>query len=158
MPSNLQHWYDGNTSVTLPDGRTITPCANCFLKYNPDLFSGSVVTLPNGTSAANQYWFGSSARTYGFLRGPGRNNLDLTINRQFKIRERLQFEFVANFTNMLNHTQFASGSFNGSTGTVQTADPSHGTVPGMNSNVNFGTHSLSTYEARQVVFNLRARF
>jgi hypothetical protein len=157
VPSNLQRWYDGNTSVTLPDGRIITPCNHCFLKYNPDLFTGRVVTLPNGQIQADQLWYGSAGRTYGFLRGPGRNNTDLTINRQFKIRESMQFELVANFTNAFNHTQF-SNNLNLGTGTVTTPDPAHGLVAGMNSNSNFGTRGLGTYEPRQITFSGRLRF
>src|SRR5262249_22744935 len=38
VPAALQHWYDGKTTVTLPSGRQITPCANCFLRYNIDAF------------------------------------------------------------------------------------------------------------------------
>ena len=44
VPKDLQRWYDGRTTVTLPSGRRITPPANTFLKYNPDAFAGRVVT------------------------------------------------------------------------------------------------------------------
>ena len=43
VPKALQHWYNGKTSVTLPDGRVITPCAYCFLKYNPDIWVGQTI-------------------------------------------------------------------------------------------------------------------
>ena len=158
VPENLQHWYDGKTSVTLPDGRIITPCNHCFLKYNPDLFGGRVVTMPNGQIQADQFWFGSAARTYADLRGPGRNNVDLTLNWQIKIRENVQFELVTNFTNAFNHPQFVSNAYNAATGTVTAPDPANGLQAGMNSNSNFGTHSLSTYDPRQITFVGRIRF
>ena len=36
LPENLQGWYDGRTTITLPSGRRVTPPANTYLKYNPD--------------------------------------------------------------------------------------------------------------------------
>ena len=43
VPSNLQHWYDGKTKVTLPCGLTVTPAKNTYLKYNACAFSGEVL-------------------------------------------------------------------------------------------------------------------
>jgi hypothetical protein len=158
VPKELQRWYDGKTTVTLPGGRQITPCNFCFLKYNPDLFQGRVVGLPNGQAVQDPFWFGTAARTYGDLRGFGRNNIDLSLTRRFAITERFRLDVQANFTNALNHTQFASGNFDTGTGTVTVTDPATGLKPGMNSNSNFGTHGLSTYEPRQVTFTMRLRF
>ena len=53
LPENLWGWYDGNTRVTLPSGRIITPPARTYLKYNPDAFAGRVVTTPNGRVVAD---------------------------------------------------------------------------------------------------------
>ena len=46
VPKELQHWYDGKTKVTLPDGRVIQPSKNTFLKYYEGAWSGRV--LPDG--------------------------------------------------------------------------------------------------------------
>ena len=46
LPKSLEGWYNGSASVTLPDGRKYTPCAQRYLKYNPDAFGGEVVSTP----------------------------------------------------------------------------------------------------------------
>ena len=159
VPKALQRWYDGNTSVTLPDGRTITPCGQCFLKYNPDRFAGRVVTLPNGSTAVDQLWYGNGSRNYGYLRGPRYSNVDMTINRQFKVREGIRFELAANFTNAFNHPNFMNSGYNFSAGTTAVdGPPGSGLFAGMNSNNNFGTHGLSTFEPRQIMFMGKLRF
>ena len=60
VPKALQHWYNGSTTVTLPDGRQITPCANCFLQYNVDAFSLPVIPNPTtpGAYINDNYWAG----------------------------------------------------------------------------------------------------
>ena len=75
LPSSLQGWYNGKTSITLPDGRSYTPCAQCYLEYNPDAFIGETLVTANGGHQTNQYWYGTNAIDYGSLRGPGRNNI-----------------------------------------------------------------------------------
>ena len=71
LPKNLWGWYDGNTRVTLPSGRIITPPVRTYLKYNPDAFAGRVVTTPNGRIVADNSGMATrspttrSARTTG---------------------------------------------------------------------------------------------
>jgi len=48
--------------------------------------------------------FGNAGRNT--VRGPGRNNFDLTIGRHFKLAESRQVEFRAEFFNAFNHTNF----------------------------------------------------
>jgi hypothetical protein len=57
-------------TVTLPDGRKIAPCANCFLLYNVDAFAGSYVPDPTrpGLYLADNYCVGNAAVTYSGLR------------------------------------------------------------------------------------------
>jgi hypothetical protein len=157
VPKELQRWYDGKTTVTLPSGHQITPCANCFLKYSSDAFRGRVVQFgPNSYKTDILYW-GTAPRNYGDFRGPGRNNLDFTLTCEFSVKERLRVELVAYFTNFLNHTQFTSYSMGlGSTNTVYNA--ATGLLPGMSSNASFGTRSTSTYQPRQGIMSLRVRF
>ena len=62
VPKELQRWYDGVTSVTLPCGRIITPTKNTFLKYNACAFQGQTVLAPNGKYIPDQYWIGASHR------------------------------------------------------------------------------------------------
>ena len=114
VPKEMQKWYDGVTSVTLPCGRIITPTKNTFLKYNACAFEGQVLLAPNGKFIADQYWVGSSAQTFGDFRGPGRVNFDLSLRRTFRIKEHLTLNVNADATNLLNHAEYsgACGSCN----------------------------------------------
>ena len=42
-----------------------------------------------------------------YMRGPGINNFDMSIQKQFSIRERLRLQFRADAFNAFNHTQFS---------------------------------------------------
>ena len=160
LPQKYWGWYNGVTSITLPDGRQYTPCAQCYLKYNPDAFAGQVLTEANGTNQANLYWLGNAAIDYGQLRGPGRNNFDFSLSRDFRIMERYVLSFHANVTNVLNHTQFLPGSFNMALGGIQTtANPAQGLLPGEPQSAStFGTHNMLTFDPRQMIMEMRFRF
>jgi hypothetical protein len=163
VPENLQHWYDGNTKVTLPDGRVIQPSRNTFLKYYEGAWSGRVVQTANGAYVPDVYWYGTAAQTFAEMRGPGRVNADLSLRREFRIRERFNLEVAANATNLFNHTQFAA-NYDGGLGSTNTAlNAANGLRPGMGSAGNtFGTLSLSStaavFDPRQIVMNVRLRF
>lgn len=162
VPKSLQHWYDGNTSVTLPCGRVVTPPKNTFLKYNSCAFQGDVVSTPDGSVVPDVYWYGTAASTYGDMRGPGRFNIDMGLRRVFRIREQLSVALGADATNLLNHTQYWGGpngtysNYLGSTNLV--ADRSVGLVPGMGTNGSFGTMGVASLDPRQFVLNVRITF
>ncbi len=160
LPSSYQKWYDGKTSITLPDGRQYTPCAQCYLMYNPDAFVGQTLTTANGGHQADLYWVGNAAVDYGEMRGPGRNNLDLTLTRDFRIRERYSVSLMANVTNALNHTQFRTGSYNMALGSIQVTDvPAQGLLAGQGqSAATYGSHNLNTFDPRQMILEMRVRF
>src|SRR5258708_20207282 len=130
VPTELQHWYDGKTTVTLPCGLKMTPAKNTFLKYNACAFQGQVLTAPNGSTIANQFWFGPTNQTNGDLRGPGRFNMDLSLRRSFAIRERIRLAISADASNVLNHTQY-NGNFSGGLGNTVLSGPTtaSGTSP-----------------------------
>jgi hypothetical protein len=44
----------------------------------------------------------------GLLRGPGTNDFDLTVNKDFKVKERLRFRIQFEAFNAFNHTQFSA--------------------------------------------------
>src|SRR5262249_18337940 len=163
VPKELQHWYDGNTKVTLPDGRVIQPAKNTFLKYYEGAWSGRVLQVANGSYVPDVYWYGTAAQTFDQMRGPGRFNIDMSLRRTFKIRERWNLEFAANATNLLNNTQLAA-NYSGALGGTDTAvNAASGLQPGMGANGNpFGVLTLagtnSVFDPRQVVMNLRLRF
>src|ERR1035441_6349026 len=87
VPKNLQGWYNGSTSVTLADGRIITPGEFTYLKYNPDYFAAPVVQFPNGQYSEDQYWYGKTAMYPNGLRTPRFSNANISINRDFPIHE-----------------------------------------------------------------------
>lgn len=153
LPESMQGFYDGKRSVTLPSGRSITPCNGCFLKYNPDAFAGRVIQLANGQSVADPFWFGNAALSYGDIRGPGRFNTDLNLSRSFNIMEGKKLQFVANVSNAFNQTQFAA-SGNLATGDVNTTNWL-GQIQNFNQ---LGGHGLGTFEPRQVELKLRFTF
>ena len=160
LPKNLQGWYNGKTSITLPDGRIYTPCSQCYLEYNPDAFVGETLTTANGGHQSNLFWWGTNAIDYGSLRGPGRNNFDMTLMRDFRIRERYTLSFSANVTNALNHTQFRPGSFNMALGSINvSAIAAQGVTAGEGqSAATYGSHNMNTYDPRQLILEMRMRF
>ncbi len=158
VPKELQKWYDGSTLVTLPNGRVIRPSKNTFLKYYTGAWQGRVVKLPNGRYGADQNWVGSAAPTFGDFRGPGRFNIDITLRRTIRLRERMSFEMSAEASNALNNPQMR-GTYSGSLGsTTVTPNAALGLQPGMGNSDTFGTISTATYPPREVVLTLRLRF
>ena len=87
LPKSYQRWYDGNTTVTLPDGRLYTPSAMTFLKYNPDAFIGDTVSTPDGSVLGPLYDMGTAAIDYSAMRAGAVNNVSLTLARDFRIKE-----------------------------------------------------------------------
>jgi hypothetical protein len=128
VPKALQHWYDGKTAVTLPDGRIITPCNGCFLKYNIDAFAARTVTPPGGKPLPDIFWYGNAQPSYDDLRSASRWNVNMTLEKNFKIGERYNLSLAAQATNLFNHTQFRP-NINTSFGTVFLA-PSAGAQVG----------------------------
>jgi hypothetical protein len=158
VPSNLQHWYNGSTTVTLPCGLKVTPPNHTFLKYNACAFQGETVTTPNGSIVANQFWIGDANQTNGDLRGPDRFNIDFSLRRTFSIKERLKFEISANATNLLNHSEL-SASYNGALGNTNTVNnPSGGLIPGYGTGGTFGTLAQTTFDPRQIMMQARIIF
>jgi len=159
VPSELQKWYDGNTTVTLPDGRKIKPAKNTFLKYYEGAWSGRTIQMANGNYQPDVYWYGTAAQTFNALRGPGRFNIDMSLRRTFKVRERISLEVAADATNLLNRTQLNT-SYNGALGNTNTAvNATTGLKAGMGtSGDSFGTIGVAAFDPRQVVMNLRLRF
>ena len=164
VPKALQHWYNGTTSVTLPDGRTITPAANTFLKWNPDYWTVPMVQFPNGNYAPDQYNYLSTAHSLDVLRTPGLANVNLTVNRKFHLKERAELQFLAEATNVFNRTNFSPAAVQGGFSAVTVADPTTGTKVGQNSNVNAGSLSNNVngssafLDPRQITLSLRLQF
>jgi len=162
----LQRWYDGKTSVTLPSGRVITPCKNCFLKYNIDAFAGRLVAGPNGRAVPDIFWYGTAAATYDGMRTPSIWNSNMALEKSFSFREKYWISIAAQATNVFNHTQFKP-NFNATFGaTVQqsTLDsaanaPLKLSLGQLLDTANtFGTFNQDAYDARQIEFVVRFKF
>lgn len=158
LPKELQGWYDGRTAVTLPCGRTITPPNHTFLLYSTCAFSGRTVTAPNGNTIVDQFWYGTSAQNYGDMRTLAWFNVDLSVRRQFRVKELFSVEFAANAANVFNHTELLGSAAGGLGGTNVRTDNALGLKPGMGSSSGFGGYGRGTYNPRQVTLNLRIRF
>ena len=158
VPKNLQHFYDGNTSVTLPDGRIITPSAFTYLLYNPDRFTAPVVQFPNGTYSTDEYWYGQTAAYPNGLRTPALANVNLSIEREIPIHENLRLVFAAEATNAFNRTNFLPNAMIGGGGAVTQADPSTHTAVGMDSSISVGSLSAAFYDPRQITLSLYLKF
>ena len=164
VPKDLQRWYDGNTTVTLPSGRRITPCSGCFLKYNIDAFAGRVVSGPNGTPIADLFWYGDSAATFADMRSNSMWNANLALEKNFRFGERYSLNLSAQATNVFNHTQFRPGLNTSFGGTVLpatiTANPSQNLKVGqlLDTNNTFGTFRQNAYDGRQIELVAKFRF
>jgi trimeric autotransporter adhesin len=161
LPKELWGWYDGNTRVTLPSGRVITPPARTFLKYNPDAFAGRVVTTPNGSTVVDQYWYGNAAITFDEIRSDNRFNIDMSIRREFRLPSQMSFEIGADVMNLLNNAQFNGayiGALGGTVTTPTAAQAALGLRPGMGNANNFGTRGMATYNPRQIMLRATVRF
>jgi hypothetical protein len=158
VPEELQRWYDGRTSVTLPNGRVITPQRNTFLKYYSGAFQGRVVQTPGGRTVVDQFWYGTGAPVYNDIRTPGRFNIDAGLRRSFRLRESVSLEIGADVMNLLNNTQL-NGGHNGNLGATQVnSNPATGIQPGMAGSDTFGTIGTGTFNPRQMMMRALIRF
>lgn len=158
VPKSLQRWYNGTTTVTLPDGRKVTPGAFTFLKWNPDAFTSQIVQFPNGQYSVDQYWNGTTPQYIGALRLPSFQDVNLNITRQFKLREGYNLEFLMEATNLFNHTNFMPGAVN-NTFSTPILSPSNGSSEvGENGNPDAGTLSPDTMDPREITFTARFTF
>jgi len=162
VPKNLQRWYDSpnaiDRTVTLPSGRQITPGRFTYLRYNPEAFSGRTVTLLNGNVAPDIYWYGTAALRYNDIRGVAYYNHNVSLQKDFKVGEKIQMLFSAEATNLWNRAQF-TGTVNAGSGNIFIAvNPARGVRPGNIQNESFGTYGLGTLDPRQVEMRLRIRF
>jgi trimeric autotransporter adhesin len=165
VPKELQRWYTGastaDRTVVLPSGRSVIVCRYCFLKYSSDAFSGNTVQFANGNFGNDIYWWGNAATRYGDIRGNGRWNTNLSLQKNFAIGEKLRVQLSGEATNFFNNTQFQPTMNAGSGGIVATPTATQtaaGVRRGMILNDNFGTWGMSTFDPRQVELRLRLFF
>jgi len=161
VPKEAQKWYNGSTPVTIPCGsgqRTFTPSRNTFLKYNPCAFAGRVVQMANGAYRADQFWYGYSANNFGDIRSNPWFNIDLTVRRTFRIKERYRLEVSANAANVLNHTELRGQASMGLGSTNVTDNLTTGLLKGYGNSSSFGAYGPTTYAPRAVTASLKLSF
>jgi len=78
--------------------------------FNPSAFSAPACTV--GGTGADCY----GNAPFDAVRGPGRNNFDLSLKKLFSFTERFKMEFRADAFNAWNHTQFHGDDNNGGIG------------------------------------------
>jgi hypothetical protein len=165
VPKELQRWYTSpnaaDRTVTLPSGRQVTVCRNCFLKYSSDAAAGRIVQFPNGSYGQDVYWFGTAAPRYGDVRTPGRFNVNMSVQKELGITERVKAQVSAEASNLLNNAQFRPALNAGLTAVftnLSAAQTARGLKPGMIQNDNFGTYGMSTFDPRQIELRVRLFF
>ena len=117
-----------------------------------------MVKTPNGTTVADQFWYGNAAITYDEIRTDNRFNIDMSIRREFALPNAMRVELAADAMNVLNHTQFNTSYTGALGGTVTTANPALGLVPGMGNSNSYGTRGMATYNPRQIQLRATLRF
>ena len=71
----------------------------------------STKSIGPGTAASGAAWGTPAIFTYGnggrnILRGPGRENVDFSLFKNFQLTERFKLQFRAEMFNLFNHAQF----------------------------------------------------
>ncbi len=125
----------GNTGVRPTQTGSISYPKTAAQWFNTSAFSFPTCTL--GGSGADCY--GNTG--FNAIRGPGHNNFDLSLLKNFAFTERFRLEFRAEAFNVFNHTQFEGNSDTG----------------GLGNNVNSGNFGQITqaYDGRQFQLGLK---
>jgi hypothetical protein len=87
--------------------------------------------------------YGNSA--YGILHGPGTNNWDISLGKNTKMKENVNFQFRAEFLNAFNHPSFNPGGGTASINTYLSAGPAFGSV-------------IAARDGRLIQFGLKVQF
>jgi hypothetical protein len=125
----------------------------------PFVQSGQPIPSSNGTATAGPGPVGTDIGNVSrnCLRGPRQVNLDLALAKLFPVAESRNFEFRAEFYNLLNHPNFANpiGNLNALSASGGSIDPATGQVlsPG-----NFGRIISTSNNPRILQFALKFNF
>src|SRR5207237_10019259 len=92
----------------------ITPYATCFLKYNIAAFAGRTVkSAINSDIIPDVFWYGNSSPSFNEMRSNPTWNTNLSLEKNFRIRERYSMSVYGQATNLFNHKQLKPGLNNG---------------------------------------------
>ena len=87
--------------------------------------------------------------------------MNLSLQKEFRIRESISAQFSAEATDLLNNVQLrpaVTASTGGTFAALSAAQKAQGIQSGMIQNESFGTYTMSTFDARQIELRLRFRF
>ena len=117
LPKWISDGWQLNTIITLQSGRPIPVLTGGGINghQRPDVVAGQPFILPNWTPSTgylNPNAFAAPAGNFGNLGrdqiyGPGFKNVDFSISKIFKTREKTAIQFRAEFFNIFNHPNFA---------------------------------------------------
>jgi hypothetical protein len=140
-PLNLG--VSGTTAASIIGNTSTRPNVNGSISYPKTVgqwFNPSVFSAPACVTGPDCYG------NLGFdaIRGPGRNNFDLSLKKNFAFTERFRMEFRVDAFNAFNHTQFKGDANNGGIGTSLGSG-------------NFG-QVTSAFDGRQLQLGLKLSF
>jgi len=115
LPKEFQVIGNGVTAYPLPDGTKIVVPNRRLLYFNPRAFRNRVIETPRAGATGTQliddvYWYGTAPRFLSSVRTWGINNSDLTLSRDFRIKESLKVELRAEAFNVFNRKEFSDAS------------------------------------------------
>ncbi|HKP48243.1 MAG TPA: carboxypeptidase regulatory-like domain-containing protein [Pyrinomonadaceae bacterium] len=165
--------YTAQSGTPLTITQTIaasTPTGSLFAFSDP-LGTGStlrpnLIGDPHGSGNVNQWFntaafapaffaYGSAGR--GIVRGPGINNFDLAVFKNFRFSDRVNLQFRSEFFNVLNHPQY----LNPGTAATFNVDPTApaGSFPAryIQTNTTFGVIT-GTRDPRNIQFGVKLNF
>lgn len=133
LPHRLAEGWQLNTIITLQSGRPIpiiTSSGGINFHQRPDIVPGVNPILSHWTPDGgylNAFAFADPAGNFGNLGrdqifGPIFKNMDFSVTKSTKLREKLALQFRAEFFNLFNHPNFAL--------------PSNAVIPGVDSSGN----------------------
>ncbi len=114
---------------------------------NPAAYT-PVLPVPNSPDGATG--FGNSPRNC--ILGPRQSNVDFTLGKMFKIGERQDLRFRAEFFNLFNHPSFQNPQFTGN------ADVEAGSCPGASTTCHVGQITATNGTPRLIQFSLKYSF
>jgi trimeric autotransporter adhesin len=151
LPKEYRVYGDGVTAHPLPDGTSIVVPNRRLLYFNPRAFRNRTIETPRvgqpGTQIINDvYWYGTTPRFLGSLRGWGVNNWNMTLSRDFSWKDRMKFELRGEAVNVFNRKEFGDGAIARGFGAANLI-PANGLL-GQTTDANFGTLDITNNTGR----------
>jgi hypothetical protein len=105
---------------------------------------------------------GQAAIDYGGMRAGAINNVNLSLTRDFRIREGIMLSFRANVSNAFNHPQWLPSDYTMDLGGALASTPGNpvtgGATAGQGSSNSYGARGMNTYDPREIIMEGRVTF